>query len=126
MRDTEEEYERLITRRRIKEGLYHRRPPSADYRFSVGQPVYAYRENLKHFTGSHLLLQIDEKKGLLDFGELTVSRSFNIFQLKPAKLPSISEVDPESRPEIPCIAIHTEIIAADDLCSRLFDDDKRA
>jgi len=42
------ESEKIIAQRCVQHGLQHRPPPATDYRFSVGQLVYAYRENLKH------------------------------------------------------------------------------
>ena len=116
-----EEYERIVARRRIQHGLLQKPPPSADFRFSPGQPVYVYRENLKHFTGPHLVMHIDEKKALVDLGERTGPRSFNISQLKPAQLPSMSEFMRETSTR----AYFTEVIHPKDPRAASFDQAKR-
>ena len=61
LRSAHEEYERIMARRRVRNGLLQKPPPSADFRFSPGEPFYVYRENLKHFTGPHLVMHIVEK-----------------------------------------------------------------
>jgi len=76
---------------------------------------------LKHYTGPHLVVHIDAKNALLDLGERTGPRSFNISQLKAAQLPSMSEFIRETQTR----AFFTEVIDPSDPRSALFSDAKR-
>jgi hypothetical protein len=87
-----EEYEKLISQSRISSSMRKKAPPAANYRFVPQQPVYVYREKQKHWTGPHLVVSADEKAVYVDLNERTGPRSFNLAQVKPAKLPAISEL----------------------------------
>jgi Reverse transcriptase (RNA-dependent DNA polymerase) len=45
--------------------------------------LYVYREKVKHWTGPHIIAQIDGREVLVHLGESTGPRSFNISQTKP-------------------------------------------
>ena len=86
-----EEYETILVRNRVLHALKNKVQPSAHFRFTPGQPVNIYRETpIRKWTGLQKLISAVGKKIMADFSDRTDPRSFNLAQLKPAKLPSIS------------------------------------
>ena len=95
MKTARDEYESVIAERSVNVALKKNTPPAAQLRFAPGQSVYVYRDKpLKRWTGPHHLIRFEGKKMLIDVGDKTGPRYFNIAQVKPAKLPSISSLLP--------------------------------
>jgi Reverse transcriptase (RNA-dependent DNA polymerase) len=136
---------RIVVQSRVRISLRKQPPHSANYRFLPQQPVYLYREKERCWTGPHLVISSDEKNVRVDLGERTGPRSFNISQVKPTKLPSITELLQYQPPETtkdnekpsPIHAYYqapffvsprvllTEIISPRDPRNSLFDEAKR-
>lgn len=86
------EYEQIITKARVKLALTKRPRPAAKYRFYPQQSVYVYRENKKIWTGLPPVVLSDGKKVLMELGERTGPRSFNMSQVRPVRLPSVASL----------------------------------
>ena len=87
-----DEYAEIFAQGRVKKALTRKPPPSAKFYFRPNQPVYVFRHNLRRWTGPHLVSSTDGKAIYVDLGERTGPRMFNLAQVKPAKLPSISSL----------------------------------
>lgn len=53
----------------------------------AGSSVYVYREKLRHWTGPHVVADVDAKRVDVHPVERTRPRSFHLSKLKPATLP---------------------------------------
>ena len=86
------EFQDIVTQQQLNRGLRKNPPPASEYRFLINQPVYVYREKLQHWTGPHLVVNCDKKKVLVNLGKRKGQSSFNLAQVKPAKLPSFTDL----------------------------------
>ena len=96
MKTARGEYEKIISKSRVDQALKRKVPASANYKFYPRRSVYVYQEKKKGWhggwTGPHLVTECIGKKVMVDLGERDGPRSFNLSQVKPARLPSIKEL----------------------------------
>ena len=123
MDTAKKEFQDIIAKQQLDRGLRKNPPPASEYRFQTNQPVYVYREKLKHWTGPHLVMSCDKKQVLVNLGKREGASNFNISQIKPAKLPSFSELK-DNIEESPQIYI-TEVIKSNDPRAKNFDEAKK-
>ena len=121
------EYERIISSMQVQGGIRSIPPPAADRKYSTGEFAYVYREELKHYTGPHLIASVEDKCVRLHVGERTGPRSFKVSQLRPAPVTrhpiydeQVMELD-----DGPPTDLHTEVQHPRDPRAGLFDDAKR-
>lgn len=91
METARNEYETILAQTRVRTTLNKRPPPASCYHFRPKQSAYVYREKQKRWTGPHPVTECINKKVLVDLGEKTGPRSFNLSQVKPAKPSSLHE-----------------------------------
>lgn len=143
MESPRDELEVINARARVQQSLKKSPPPAASLTLSPMQPVYVYREKDKRWTGPHLITSVDGKRVMVDLGERTGPRKFNLSQVKPDRLPSITALlPPQTGLPSPSASIppltsllhpnntsartfYTEIITPHDPRSGLFDEAKR-
>jgi hypothetical protein len=73
LQTTREEYATIVARLRIQLGIRKQPPPACDYVYNQGDSCYVYREKVKHWTGPHIMAQIDGKEILVHLGEYWTS-----------------------------------------------------
>jgi transposase InsO family protein len=129
------EYEHWVCRQRIMIGLKRRPPPASSYCIMPGDKVAVYREGLREFTGPYIATGVHGKEILVELGQSTGPRSFNIAQVKP--WPLQNEGAPAlDRPQFPLVRdktplpglseIHwTEVVYPNDPRTKLFDFEKQ-
>jgi hypothetical protein len=67
-------------------GLKRRSLPESSYCIMPGDKVVEYREGLREFTGPYIETGVYGKEILVELGQSTGPRSFNIAQVKPSPL----------------------------------------
>ena len=92
METSRDEFENAVSRSKVDEALKRKIPSGTRYKFFPRQSVYKYREKQKEWSGSHKVTECVGKKVLVDLGERDGPRSFNLSQVKPARLPEIKEL----------------------------------
>ena len=100
------EYEQIVARRRIAEGINHRPSPSANEIFETGDNVYVFREKAKRWTGPYPIDRVEGK-----YVWVTVdsqgSKQFHVAQCKRSVVPLVPKdlqtpvKQPEAQPEVP-------------------------
>jgi hypothetical protein len=76
------EYEQFVIRQCIIIGLRRRMKPASSYCILPEDQIAVYRESLRELTGPYTTTSISGTE-VLDFGQSTGPRSFNIAQIKP-------------------------------------------
>jgi Reverse transcriptase (RNA-dependent DNA polymerase) len=105
-----EEYARLLAKRRIRTGIKAKPPEIQD--IAAGQHVYVHRER-DGWSGPHVCMGADGKRAIVDLGEATGPRSFNISRLK------LAHMTPALPPDAPLHSLQaavyvTEVIGNND------------
>jgi hypothetical protein len=105
-----EEYAKIMARRRVNLGIRSKPPDTQD--IAAGQRVYVHREN-DGWSGPHLCMGADGKRAIVDLGESTGPRAFNISRLK------LAHMSPPIPDDVPLHTLHhavyvTEVIDGND------------
>jgi hypothetical protein len=69
---------------------------------SLPETKLVYRESIREFTGPYIAKRVDGKEVVVDVGQSTGPRSFNIAQIKPWPLQDLRS-SPLERPRLPIL-----------------------
>jgi hypothetical protein len=115
-----------VAAERIARGLRKQVTPDADRTYNPGDHIFVYREQLKHWTGPHVVAFTDGKEVRVHLGERGGPRSFNISSTKTA--PTTPHSDDVSGSILlsaeTCRISFTEVLSHGDPRSLQFEDAK--